>query len=97
MQLTSQQSTYQVKASPRSGTLTPPCSAGLVSWCQKGVTVTHSVVAIYAPVFDAEKEEAKNSCYDDLQDAIDSAHSGNMLIVVGYWNAGAGPVDMTTR
>ncbi len=59
--------------------------------------MTHTVVAIYAPAFDAEKEEAKNSCYEDLQDAIESAHSGNMLIVAGYWNAGAGPVDMTTR
>ncbi len=59
--------------------------------------MTHTAVAIYAPAFDAGKEEARNSCYDDLQDAIDSAHSGNMLIVVGYWNAGAGSVDMTTR
>ncbi len=41
-------------------------------------------------------EGAKNSIYDDLEDA-DSVPSGDMLIAVGDWNARTGPVDMATQ
>ncbi len=46
--------------------------------------MTLTVVAIYAPAFDAEKEEAKNSFHDDLQDAIVSTPSEDKLIVAEY-------------
>ncbi len=38
------------------------------------------------PTLDAA-EEAKDSFYDDLQDAVDRVPEGYMLIVAGDWNA----------
>lgn len=51
----------------------------------KTVTVNLPAIAVFVRKFGAEKE-AKDSFYDDLQDAIDSAPSGDMLIVAVYWN-----------
>ncbi len=59
-----------------------PISPRLTSVPLKGVSVNLTVEAIYAPTLDAT-EEAKGSFYDDLQDAIDSTPSGNMMIVAG--------------
>ncbi len=53
-------------------------------------------MAVYAPTLDSG-EEAKDSFYDDLQDAVDRVPTGDMLIVAGDWNARPGPMDMTTR
>ncbi len=55
-----------------------------------------TVVAAYAPTLDAA-EEAKDSFYGDLQDAVDRVTAGDMLIVAGDWNARPGPVDTATR
>ncbi len=54
------------------------------------------VEAIYVRMLAAE-EEAKGSFNDGLQDAIDSAASGDMLIVAGDWNARPSPADVATR
>ncbi len=39
-------------------------------------------MAVYAPTLNSEKE-AKDSFYDDLQDAVDRNPTGDMLIVAG--------------
>ncbi len=54
------------------------------------------VEAVYARMLDAE-EEAKGCFNDDLQDAIDSAASRDILIVAGDWNARPSPADVATR
>ncbi len=41
-----------------------------------------TVVTVYVPTLNAA-EEAKDSFYDDLQDAVDRVHAGDMLIVTG--------------
>ncbi len=41
-------------------------------------------------------EEAKDSFYDDLQDAVGRVPAGNMLVIAGDWNARPGPVDAAT-
>ncbi len=58
--------------------------------------VNLTVVAAYAPTLDAA-EEANDSLYDYLQDAVDRVTAGDMLIVAGDWNARPGPVDTATR
>ncbi len=58
--------------------------------------VNLTVVAVYAPALDAA-EEAKDTFYDDVQDAVDRAPAGDMLIVAGNWNARPGPADPATR
>ncbi len=51
-----------------------------------------TVVAAYAPTLDVA-EEAKDSFYVDLRDAVDRGPAGDMLIVAGDWNARPGPAD----
>ncbi len=51
-----------------------PISPCLTRAHLKGVTVNRIVVAVYHPMLDAE-EEAKDSFYDDLQEAMDNAPS----------------------
>ncbi len=53
------------------------------------------VVAVYAATLDVA-EDAKDSLYGDLQDAIDTAPSADMLIGAGDWNARPGSADMAT-
>ncbi len=48
----------------------------------KGVILKLIIIAVYAPTLDAE-ENAKDSFYDDVQDAVDSVPAGDMLIVAG--------------
>ncbi len=55
-----------------------------------------TVVAVYAPTLGAA-DEAKDSFYDDLQDAVGRVPAGDMLIVAGEWNARPGPADPATR
>ncbi len=62
----------------------------------KGATVNVSVVAVNAQTLNAV-EEAKDYFYGDLQDAIDSAPSRGMPIVVGSWNTRPGLADMAAR
>ncbi len=71
-------------------------SSRLASARLKGTTVNLTVIAVYAPKLDAT-EEAKDSFYDDLQDAVDRVPVGDMLIVAGDRNARPGLVDMSTR
>ncbi len=59
-----------------------PVSPRLASARMKGVTVNLIVIALYAPALDAE-EEAKDSFYGNLQDAVHSVTAGDMLIVAG--------------
>ncbi len=73
-----------------------PISSRLASARLKGTTVNLTVVSVYAPTLDAA-EEAKDSFYDDLQDAVDRVPAGDMLIVAGDWNARPGPADPATR
>ncbi len=40
---------------------------------------------------------AKDSFYDDLQDAVDRVPTGDMQIVAGEWNARLGPAELATR
>ncbi len=39
----------------------------------------------------------KGLFYDYLQDAVDRVPAGDMLIVIGDWNARPGLVDMATQ
>ncbi len=55
-----------------------------------------TVIAVYAPTLDAT-EEAKESFYDDLQDAVDRVPAGDMLIISGDWHTRPGPADPSTR
>ncbi len=55
-----------------------------------------TVVAVYVPTLDAA-EEAKDSFYDDLQDAVGRVPAGDMLIVTGDWHARPGPFYPATR
>ncbi len=73
-----------------------PISTRLASAQLKGTTVNLNFVADYAPTLGAA-EEAKDSFYGDLQDAVDRVSAGDMLIVAGDWNARPGPVDGPTR
>ncbi len=59
----------------------------------------HSVIKVPGEVacYHLAADEAKNSFYDDLQDAVDRVPAGDMLIVAGDWNAGPGAVDTATR
>ncbi len=59
----------------------------------KGEIVNLIVIAVYAPALNAE-EEAKDSFYDDLQDAVDRVSAGDVLIVVVDWYARLSQVDM---
>ncbi len=59
-----------------------PISSRLDSAQLKGTTVNLTVVAVYAPTLDAA-EDAKESFYDDLQDAVNRVPAGDMLIVAG--------------
>ncbi len=61
-------------------------SSRLASARLKGMTVNLTVIAVYAPTLDAA-EETKDSFYDNLQDAVGSVSTGNMLLVAGDWNA----------
>ncbi len=61
----------------------------------KRATGNLTVLAVQARTFDAE-EKAKDSFYDDLQDAIDSASAGNRLIVEGGWDVRPEPTDIAT-
>ncbi len=54
-----------------------------------------TIIAVYALTLDAAKE-AKNSFYDDLQDAVDRVPAGDMLIVAGDWNPRPDPVGIST-
>ncbi len=73
-----------------------PISSRLASARIKGTTVNLTVIAVYAPTFDAA-EETKDSFYDELQDAVGIVPIGDMLIVAGDWNARPDPVDTATR
>ncbi len=53
-----------------------------------------TVVAVYAPTLDAA-EKAKDSFYNDLQDAVNRVPAGDMLIVAGDWNSRPGPAGYT--
>ncbi len=59
--------------------------AGFASTQLKGTTVNLTVVAVYAPTLNAA-EEAKDSFYDDLQDAVDRVpvYAIPTLIVIPY-------------
>ncbi len=70
-------------------------SQRLASTHLKGAIVNLVVVAVYAATLDVA-EDAKDSLYDYLQDAIDTAPSADMLIGAGDWNARPGPADMAT-
>ncbi len=48
-----------------------PVSPRLASAPTKGAIVNLAVIAVYGPTLGAE-EEAKDSFYDDLQDAVNS-------------------------
>ncbi len=79
--------------------------AALLAWLQissrlacarlRGTTVNLTFISAYDPTLDAV-EETKYSFNDDLQDAVGGVPAGNMLIVVGVWNARPGPVDAAT-
>ncbi len=73
-----------------------PISPRLASARLKRAIVNHIVIAIYGPTLDTE-EPTKHSVYDDFQDTIDSANSGDIMIIAGGWNARPGPADMETR
>ncbi len=68
-----------------------PTSRRFASVHLKGATGNLLVVPARAS---ETEEKAKDSFYDDLQDAIDSAPTGNKLIVEGGWNVRPGPTDM---
>ncbi len=56
-----------------------PISPRLAITRLKRTTVNITVVAVYVPTLDAA-EEAGNSFYDDLEDAVDRVPSGDMLM-----------------
>ncbi len=45
----------------------------------------------------AQKEESKDSFFDDLQDSFGRAPTEDKLIVAEDWNARPGPVDMANK
>ncbi len=73
-----------------------PVSPRLANARLKRATVNLTVVAVFVPTLDAA-EELKESFYDDLQETIDSAPSGDMLIVAGDWDTRPDPVDTATQ
>ncbi len=72
-----------------------PTSPRFASVHLKGATGNLALLAVQARAFDAE-EKAKDSFYDDLQDAIDSAPTGNRRIVEGDWNVRPEQTDIAT-
>ncbi len=73
-----------------------PISSRLASARLKGTTMSLTIVAVYAPTLGAA-EEARDSFYDDLQDAVDRVPERDMPIIAGDWNPRPGPVDTATR
>ncbi len=69
-----------------------PIPSRLASVRLKSTTVNLTVVAAYAPTLDVA-EEAKDSFYANLRDAVDRVPAGDMLIFAGDCNARPGPVD----
>ncbi len=59
----------------------------------KGITSSVTVVATYAPTFNAGGRLVQ----DDPRDATDSAPSGDRLLFAGGWNSKPGPVDTATQ
>ncbi len=55
-----------------------------------------TVAAAYGCAISAA-EEAKDSLYDDLQDVIDCAMLGDILVVARDCNSRPGPMNMATR
>ena len=72
-----------------------PISERIAKARLKGAITNISIVAVYAPTLDSE-ESLKDRFYRDLQVAVDSVPTGDILIVAGDWNARTGPADDTS-